>query len=82
MVSQVIHHDSSEAEVIKEKMMIPPDNTDSATGSDASPSVTGQSDQNKIPDLDDDNIVDAANEALAMLGMGLFKDEYEEEDDW
>ncbi len=35
----------------------------------------------KLLDSDDDDIIDAVHEALAMLGVGLFDDEYEE-DDW
>ena len=31
---------------------------------------------------DDDDIVDAAHEALAMLTEDVFDDEYDEEDDW
>lgn len=33
-------------------------------------------------DSDDDDIVDAAHEALAMIGIDSLDDEYEEEDDW
>ncbi len=36
----------------------------------------------KLLDSDDDDIIDAVHEALAMLGAGLFDDEYEEDDDW
>jgi len=36
----------------------------------------------KLLDSDDDDIIDAVHEALAMLGTGLFDDENEEEDDW
>lgn len=36
----------------------------------------------KLLDSDDDDIIDAVHEALAMLGAGLFEDEFEEGDDW
>jgi HEAT repeat protein len=35
----------------------------------------------KLLDSDDDDIIDSVHEALAMLGVGLFDDEYKE-DDW
>ncbi len=46
VVSQVIHQDSSEAEVVKEQVMIPVGNGDADSGSEASPSPVGQSDKN------------------------------------
>lgn len=36
----------------------------------------------KLLDSDNDDIIDAVHEALAMLGAGLFEDEFEENDDW
>lgn len=36
----------------------------------------------KLLDSDNDDIIDAVHEALAMLGVGLFDDEHEEQDDW
>ena len=48
VVSQVIHQDSSEAEVVKEQVMIPSGNGDSATAADVSPSAAAQSDQNTV----------------------------------
>ena len=47
VVSQVIHRDSSEPEVVKEKKMIPLDNANAATGTDPSSSTAGQSIQNE-----------------------------------
>lgn len=46
VVSQVIHQDSSEAEVVKEKVMIPVGNGDTDRGAEASPASVEQSDQN------------------------------------
>ena len=43
VVSEVIHQDSSEAEVVQEQVMIPSGNGDAATGSNA-----GQSDRNTV----------------------------------
>ena len=43
VVSEVIHQDSSEAEVVNEQVMIPSGNTDAATGSNA-----GQSDRSTV----------------------------------
>jgi HEAT repeat protein len=36
----------------------------------------------QLLNLDDDDIVDAAHEALAMPTEDVFDDEYDEEDDW
>ncbi len=47
VVSQVIHRDSSEAEVVKEKKMIPFDNANAETGTDPSSSTAGQSNHNE-----------------------------------
>ncbi len=46
VVSQVIHQDSSEAEVVKEQVVIPVGNGDADSGSEASPSPVRQSDKN------------------------------------
>ena len=48
VVSQVIHQDSSEADVIQEPLMIPSNNCDAVSGSDTSLSTAGQSDQNTV----------------------------------
>lgn len=45
VVSQVIHKDSSEAEVVKDQILISSNITDAATESEASPSAVGQPDQ-------------------------------------
>lgn len=46
VVSQVIHQDSSEAEVVKEQVLLVSGNTDAVTASEPSPSTAEQSDQN------------------------------------
>ena len=36
----------------------------------------------KLLDSENEDIIEAVHEALAMLGAGLFEDEFEEDDDW
>jgi hypothetical protein len=48
VVSEVIHQDSSEAEVVKEQELIKFDNADAATEADAVPLPADQTDQNTV----------------------------------
>jgi hypothetical protein len=48
VVPQVIHQDSSEAEVVKEQLLIPSGNADAASEPEVVPSTAEQSDQNTV----------------------------------